>query len=284
MSSEDSNQSDSKEIYAAKLKNRLYTMIINLSKSLSPSDFHSMTNSARQFEDFGPEAEDYMNRLRLPDSVLDRFVRELVPNGFNFKMARESASRKLFLILSLQNNWHKGLGDILQNTKFYKTVFIDGKLQFFHYENISSPTNLSDLDPTEKEYIDKLLESDNIQDYAFVSYTETPEFIFSCAFLKKRKVYRITKTVFHRNIITNDINKNENTINTQPNIDPVKAEMPTDIQQKNIPLFLSFRFTVPEKKKEVSESLLLDPTKLLSSPIALPPLLAKEKKQLPLLL
>ena len=182
--------------YAKQLKERLKETIINLSKTLSCGDLNSIKHSAKMFSDFGPEAEQFMVQSHLPDSVLDRFVRELIRYGLPFKMAREAASRKLFLLLSLQNNWFAGLGDILENTVFYKSNYHGGKTDLYTLDNNYRAINQSFLSPHHQKYLDKLLSNENVSRYRVISITQTPSFSFACGYEKRKKVYRIVYSVY----------------------------------------------------------------------------------------
>ena len=184
--------------YSKQLKERLKETINNLSKTLSCGDLNSLKHSAKTFTDFGPEAEQFMLQSHLPDSVLDRFLRELIRYGFPFKTVREAASRKLFLLLAIQNNWFKGLGDILENTNFYKSGFHSGKLELYTMDNTYKPINRDDLSPNDKIYLEKILKYDNIHKYRLISITITKEFSMVCAFEKRKKVYRILNSVYEK--------------------------------------------------------------------------------------
>ena len=182
--------------YSKKLKERLRDTIANLSKSLSLGDLNSLKNSAKMFSDFGPEAEAFMTKIHLPDSALDRFVRELIHMGMPFKMVREAATRKLFLLLSIQHNWHNGLGKILVNTTFYKTKYHAGKMELFSLDNPSKTIEYSDIPPKKQRYIDRILMYDHVNKFKLISITTTESFSIVCAFEKKKKVYKVIYSIF----------------------------------------------------------------------------------------
>ncbi|EAX99957.1 hypothetical protein TVAG_267260 [Trichomonas vaginalis G3] len=87
-------------------------------KKLNRAERRSLISSISACKNFGTNADEFLSKADVYDSIIYTYCRALRRIGIPFTSFRETERYKFMLSLSIQQTWDDGLGSVLSNTLF----------------------------------------------------------------------------------------------------------------------------------------------------------------------
>ena len=87
-------------------------------KNLGKAEYCSLLRTINECKDFGNDAESYLHKLNVPNSILVRYAKFLKKLGIPVFLSRESERYSFILNLTFQQTWNEGLGKMIKGTSF----------------------------------------------------------------------------------------------------------------------------------------------------------------------
>ena len=164
-----------------------YKSLANKKKNLKQAELSSLLASIDKCTDFGDDAELFITGTKVCPSLYYQYSLALKKIGIDVISFRESTRYTFMLLLSLQQTWKKGLGDILTRTKFVNCQKFDTKVTFY-----DDPTDFAiSMLKESKDYksIAIYLKQHN-QDIVWCSFYKNEGKLLICTYVKPKQTYQ----------------------------------------------------------------------------------------------
>ena len=159
-----------------------------LKKNLKGAEKASLLSSINQCTEWGDDAEKYIRTTSACPSLYWQYAVALNRIGIKLKRFRESTRYQFMLLLSLQQTWNKGLGDIIT-----RTVFVDCKRLNGVIIRGADPYEIAiQMLKERRDYVSiaAMLKSSCNNDIIWCSFYANGDAILICTYVKPKQVYQ----------------------------------------------------------------------------------------------